>query len=83
MTETLRVGFESLKDIAFRELQSDVCACGNVKKKNQSFCYPCFSQLPARMRSSLWRSLNDGYPEVHDAAKTFLRAETSRLDGKK
>lgn len=70
---------ESLKDQAFREMQSEVCLCGTRKQQGRSFCYPCFNLLPGNLKRNLWRSLSDGYAEYWDEACTFLKAETERI----
>lgn len=70
---------ESLRDIAWRELRSEVCICGSHKQEGRSFCYGCFSLLPGNLKRNLWRSLSDGYAGFYDEACTFLKAETERI----
>jgi hypothetical protein len=69
---------ESLVDIAWRELFSAVCVCGAAKKPHQSFCRECYFALPKGLRNRLYLSMSEGYAEIYDEAKDFLKIETDR-----
>ncbi len=71
---------ESLQQQALRELGSQSCVCGNEKKKGESFCRQCYFGLPKGLRNRLYRTFSEGYPEIYDEAKDWLRENTSRLD---
>ena len=70
---------ESLVDIALRELGSNVCICGAEKRPQQSFCRPCYFALPRRMQSELYKPMSEGYAEIYDEAKDYLKIETDRI----
>ena len=70
---------ESLIDIALRELGSDTCICGSRKARGQSFCRECFFALPQGLRNRLYLTISEGYAEVHDEAKDYLKIETERI----
>ena len=78
MTDT-----RSLITIARDELDSDVCAaCGGEKKKRQSFCRQCYFSLPKAMQMSLYKPFSEGYAEIYDEAKDWLKInkpETRRM----
>jgi hypothetical protein len=65
----------SLQQQAREELYGELCACGQKKKSAQSFCRRCYFVLPPATRSALYKSFSDGYVEVYDEAKEFLKAE--------
>lgn len=74
MTDT-----RSLSAIAWDDLFSEVCICGQKKQKRQSFCRSCYFELPQNLRMNLYKSMSDGYAEVYDEAKDYLKNETNRL----
>lgn len=61
-------------DIQFyiKELQSEECACGEPKKRGQSFCHKCFKSLPAEMQKALYQNIWEGYGEAYDKAVVWL-----------
>ena len=71
---------ESLTMTAIRELGDVRCACGAEKQRNQSFCRGCYFALPAATRSKLYAAFSQGYAEVYDEAKDWLRTYTARLE---
>lgn len=70
---------KSLVNIAWDDLMSNRCVCGVGKKKQQSFCRACYFALPASLRSRLYTAMSDGYAEIYDEAKDWLRINTDRL----
>jgi hypothetical protein len=70
---------ESLLEEAKRILFSDTCVCGKPKVKNQSFCRGCYFALPGRLRSELYKSFSDGYAEIWDEAREYIKNETDRM----
>ncbi len=71
---------KSLLRIALDELESTTCVCGNRKQSRQSFCKPCYFALPPNVRRDLYKTISDGYAEIYDRAKEYLRVETDRLN---
>ena len=69
----------SLKKIALDALYSESCVCGARKKRYESFCRGCYFALPAGLRNRLYRTMSEGYAEIYDQARDFLRLETDRL----
>lgn len=67
---------ESLVDIALRELDSTTCVCGATKRRRNSFCSKCFYRLPRGLRNRLYRTVAEGYAEIYDEAKDYLKAGT-------
>jgi hypothetical protein len=58
------------------EFVSTTCAvCGDAKRRNQSFCLPCYRALPRDMASVLWKRFGEGYTEAYTAAKAWLLKE--------
>ncbi len=70
---------ESLVATALRELESQTCICGQPKRRNESFCRQCYFALHPGVRSQLYRTFSDGYAEIYDLAKDWLRTHTDRL----
>ena len=70
---------ESLVDVAWKELASDICVCGGRKVPKQSFFRACYFSLPKELRLDLYKPMSEGYAEIYDQAKTYLRAETDRM----
>ncbi|MCI0626023.1 MAG: DUF2797 domain-containing protein [Acidobacteria bacterium] len=67
---------ESLQQQALRELGETVCPnCGAGKKRGHSFCWPCFRTLPEGMRKRLYSTFSEGYPNIYDEAKQWLKIE--------
>ena len=68
---------ESLNSQAIRELAETRCPnnCGNSKKRGHSFCGPCFFALPAQMQHDLYKTVSEGYGQIYDEAKQWLKIE--------
>ena len=73
---------DSMVQIALKELEAEKCVCGAEKQKRQSFCRKCYLALPQKLRSELYKPMSDGYAEVHEEAKDWLRINTDRLNKK-
>lgn len=73
----------SLVAQALKELDSTVCYCGNEKLKGSSFCKRCYFSLPKKTQGELWKRVSDGYAEVYDEAKDFLRIEANIVPNKR
>ncbi len=73
---------ESLIQTALRELDSEICLCGKRKKKRESFCRDCYFSLPQGLRNRLYRTMSEGYAEIYDLAKDYLKYETDRIGGR-
>lgn len=77
----------SLVQEALKELDSTICYCGAEKPKGRSFCRRCYFSLSPQMQRDLYKHISDGYAEIWDSARDFLRIEanipprTSRLGG--
>jgi hypothetical protein len=56
-------------------LRSEECLCGRGKKPNNTFCYRCYSKLPADMQRDLYLRMGDGYEAAVDAACGHLQTE--------
>jgi len=69
---------ESLVDEAWRVLMDDRCVCGARKRQRMSFCFPCYSVLPAKMKRDLYKTFSEGYAEIWDEARCYLREQTDR-----
>lgn len=69
----------SLRQIAWDDLFSEKCICGNKKQVKQSFCKTCYFELPQNMRYNLYKTFDDGYAEIYDEAKDYLKNETNRI----
>jgi len=70
---------ESLIDIALRELDSTTCVCGEGKKRKESFCRKCYFALPRGLRNRLYLTISDGYAEIYDQCKDWLKENTERI----
>ena len=55
---------------------SETCRCRSFKKAHDSFCWDCFSALPASMRVNLRAIPGRGYREAFEAAEKFLIAKS-------
>lgn len=73
----------SLLAQALKELDGEVCYCGAEKKKGRSFCSRCYFSLPKRLQSALYKHISEGYAEVYDEAKDFLRIEANIVPNKR
>ena len=67
----------SLVQIALQELDGTVCYCGARKSKGKSFCARCFFSLPKKMQGDLYKHISDGYAEIWDEARDFLRVQAN------
>jgi hypothetical protein len=61
-------------------LRSEICpACGDLKKRRQTLCRPCYRRLPPKLRADLYDPLGGGYEEAVTAAMAALRATEFKL----
>jgi hypothetical protein len=66
---------ESLAMSALRELQATTCAnCRGPKRSSNSFCLPCYKQLPAQVQRDLYKGFGEGYAQIYAEAKELLKA---------
>lgn len=79
----MALGERSLVEIALRDLGSEECYCGGPKKPKSSFCPKCYYALPSTTRHALYKTMSDGYAEIYDRAKEYLRCETDRIPPKR
>ena len=68
---------ESLQDEAWRVLMDARCVCGARKQARHSFCFACYSALPAKMKRDLDKPFSEGYAEIWDEARCYLREQTT------
>jgi hypothetical protein len=69
----------SLQKIALDDLESTKCVCGSAKYREKSFCSACYFSLPPDLQKQLYRPFSEGYAEVYDECKDYLKQETDRL----
>lgn len=55
-----------------RELSGISCRCGKKKIAKQTFCYACYTKLPAHMRLALYRRIGEGYEDAYQSAVGML-----------
>jgi hypothetical protein len=70
---------ESLIVRAIRELDGTECVCGKKKDSGRPLCQYCYLALPTEMRAQLNKTIREGFPEVYDGAKDWLRINTTRI----
>lgn len=73
----------SLVAQALQDLDSTTCYCGNEKGKGKSFCKRCYFSLPKKIQHDLYKHISEGYAEVYDEAKDFLRIEANIVPNKR
>ena len=56
----------------FDELISEECLCGKAKKRQYSFCYSCYRELPGDMQKALYGRIGEGYEEAFEEAVKYL-----------
>jgi hypothetical protein len=67
---------ESPNQQALREFESTTCAiCRKAKKARQSFCVRCYFNLPAEMKTDLYKRFGQGYEDAYHSAKDYLLGE--------
>ncbi len=47
--------------------------CGGFKRRNTAFCLPCYRELPAALKSSLWKRFGSGFEEAYQASLSWFR----------
>lgn len=47
--------------------------CSGVKRKMNAFCNACYRQLPAALKSSLWKRFGSGFEEAYQASLSWFR----------
>lgn len=58
----------------FNQFVSIKCAaCGGFKRKRNAFCVPCYQQLPAALKSCLWKRFGAGFEEAYQACLSWFR----------
>jgi len=67
----------SLVQEALKELDGTVCYCGAAKAKGKSFCNRCYFSLPPKLQRALYKHISEGYAEIWDEARDFLRIEAN------
>jgi hypothetical protein len=55
------------------EFRSKECLCGKAKQAARSFCYGCYSELPAHMKRGLYQRFRDGYEDAFEDAVQYLQ----------
>ena len=55
-----------------QELVNDLCSCGRKKKRGESFCRPCYFELPRKDARALYRRVGEGYEAAYQRARTLL-----------
>lgn len=55
-----------------RELLSEECACGRIKKPWFAFCFKCYNSLPKDLQNGLFQKIGNGYNEAYDDAVEYL-----------
>jgi len=62
------------------ELVAERCpVCGKHKRRDSSFCGPCYFSLPIEMRQALYRRFGEGYEQALAEAKEWLEREQKEL----
>lgn len=50
------------------------CAgCGGKKRRHNAFCTWCYRELPAALKSSLWKRFGQGFEEAYQASLSWFR----------
>jgi len=58
----------------FQQFAGVECAgCGGIKRRRNAFCVPCYQQLPAALKSSLWKRFGSGFEEAYQACLSWFR----------
>lgn len=70
----------SLVQQAMAELEANRCYCGAAKVAKKSFCGTCYYSLPRETQRALYKSFSDGYAQIYDDAKEWLRLNTDRIN---
>jgi hypothetical protein len=47
--------------------------CSGVKRPMNGFCNSCYRQLPAALKSSLWKRFGSGFEEAYQASLSWFR----------
>jgi hypothetical protein len=71
---------KSLVDEAWDALFSNRCQCGKPKGTKKSFCYDCYKSLPQNLQRDLYKPFSEGYAEVFDEARSWLK-ENAKAGG--
>lgn len=51
-----------------------LCAgCGGTKRSRNAFCVWCYRELPAALKSSLWKRFGSGFEEAYHASLSWFR----------
>lgn len=70
----------SLVQQALAELHATRCYCGAGKSSGKSFCGKCYYSLPKQTQRDLYKHINEGYANIYDDAKEWLRLNTDRIN---
>lgn len=58
----------------FDAFVSTKCAgCGGTKRHHNAFCQWCYRELPAALKSSLWKRFGSGFEEAYQASLSWFR----------
>lgn len=47
--------------------------CSGEKRPMNAFCNSCYRQLPAALKSSLWKRFGSGFEEAYQASLSWFR----------
>jgi hypothetical protein len=62
-----------------RDFEGTKCRnCGKPKEKAQSFCKPCYLDLPKQIQNDLWKPFGSGYEEAVLTARRWQKDEMIR-----
>lgn len=68
-----------LEKAIFRDFNGTKCRqCGKPKEAFQSFCKPCYLDLPKQIQKDLWKRFGLGYEEAFLTARQWQKDETVR-----
>ena len=61
------------RDIFAAFVSTHCAGCQGVKRKHNAFCLPCYRQLPAALKSSLWKRFGSGFEEAYMGCLSWFR----------
>ena len=47
--------------------------CGGTKRRHHAFCSWCYRELPAALKSSLWKRFGSGFEEAYQGCLSWFR----------
>lgn len=58
----------------FEAFMGTKCAgCDGPKRRHMAFCLACYRQLPAALKSSVWKRFGSGFEEAYQACLSWFR----------